>query len=85
MKTAMNLAVCYEKNGMREKSMEMLMDIKGVQQGNHVNNNLGVIYKRRGEHEKAQKHYKTAMKASADGSQSQLDFYPLYNMAVSLA
>ena len=30
MKTAMNLAVCYEKNGMREKAMVMMADIKAV-------------------------------------------------------
>ena len=67
MKTAMNLAICYEKNGMREEAMAMLMDIKGVQSGSHLKNNLGIIYKRRGEHEKAQEHYKAAMKSSTDG------------------
>lgn len=67
LKTATNLAVCYEKLGYRQEAVEILEKLKNGQfsfkteeklnlkftDESRLNNNLGVIYKRAGEFVKA--------------------------------
>ena len=48
VKAATNLAVCYEKLGLRDKAIQICNTLKekGVIADAKLNNNMGVLYKR---------------------------------------
>jgi tetratricopeptide (TPR) repeat protein len=75
LKTATNLAVCYEKLGFREEALAILEKLKNgdfnsnkgttynlkFSDDTRLNNNLGVIYKRSGDYTQAQKCFEQAI------------------------
>lgn len=70
------------KNGDAEDDLEIYNKKTNFEKESRLNNNLGVIYKRQGNYEEAEKCYKTAIKQ--DSGQSNQDFFPFYNLAVNL-
>ena len=55
VKTATNLAVCYEKQGLRDQAMKVckLLREHGINHDAKLNNNMGVLFKRENQHEAA--------------------------------
>ena len=76
IKAATNLTVCYEKMGLREKALKIFEELPELSDPK-LNNNMGVILKRECLYDKAIDCYSQAL----TGSQ---EFFPLYNMAISL-
>lgn len=68
VKAATNLAVCYEKLGHREKALKICKDLRnhGVIMDSKLNNNMGVLYKRDNEMEKAMECYRNALSGGGE-------------------
>jgi tetratricopeptide (TPR) repeat protein len=79
-KAGTNFAVTLEKLQKRENAVEILSNLKNTF-GNEVRvyNNLGIIQKRSGDQEGAQKSYESALQVDAKS------FFPNYNMGVLLS
>lgn len=88
VKTATNLSVCCEKLGFRDKALRICQSLrdKGVIQDPKLNNNMGVLFKREADFDRAMECFNNALSDPFNTNNQSFDsqdFFPLYNMAVS--